>query len=97
MIIPNRCAGSGPQHNRLGPVNNMVRIDFEERDQQWIVTLTSADRDTRPGEPFPAYGGEGFSKLEQVLSRVKELGYRPRRIPYNKPNATRYVFEVKPI
>ncbi|RXZ72767.1 hypothetical protein [Agromyces albus] len=78
-------------------MNNVVRIDFHERDQQWIVTLTGADGGTRSGEPFPAFGGEGFSKLEQVISRMKELGYRPTRIPYNKPNATRYIFEVEPI
>jgi hypothetical protein len=77
-------------------VDHIERIDFEERDQQWIVTLTALGGGVRPGEPFPAFGGEGYSKLEQVLNRVKELGYEPMRIPYNRPNATRYLFELKP-
>lgn len=78
-------------------MNSVARVDFEERDEQWIVTLIGADGESRPGEPFPAFGGEGFSKLEQVLSRIKELGYRPKYTPYNKPNAKSYIFEVRPI
>lgn len=77
-------------------MGNVVRIDFEERDQQWRVTLIDADGDARPGEPFPAYGGERYSKLEQVLGRLTDLGYRPTHIPYSKPNATHYGFEVSP-
>ena len=75
-------------------MGDVVRVEFEERDQQWRVTLADADGEVRPGRPFPAYGGEGDSKLEQVLGRLKDLGYQPARIPYNKPNATRYTFEV---
>jgi hypothetical protein len=77
-------------------MRTVVRIDFEERDQQWRVTLIDADGDARPGEPFPAYGGEGYSKLEQVSGRLRDLGYRPTYTPYNKPNASHYIFEVSP-
>jgi hypothetical protein len=75
-------------------MTDIVRIDFEERDQQWQVTLVTADNEHRPGEPFPAYGGENFSKLEQVLNRVKVLGYRPTHTPYNQAAASRIVIDV---
>ena len=75
-------------------MGDVVRVEFEERDQQWRVTLADADGEVLPGRPFPAYGGEGDSKLEQVLGRLMDLGYQPARIPYNQPNATRYAFEV---
>jgi hypothetical protein len=78
-------------------VDHIERIDFEERDEQWIVTLTALGGEVRPGEPFPAFGGEEYSKLEQVLRRVEELGYQPTRTTYNRPNATWYIFEVKPL
>lgn len=72
----------------------LERIDFEERDRMWIVTLTDADGQAVPGEPFPTSGHENFTKLEQVLRRVQELGYRPSRVPYDRVNERRYVFEV---
>ena len=56
---------------------NIVRIESEERDRQWRVTQIDADGVARPGEPFPAYGGERYSKLEQVLGRLTHLRYRP--------------------
>ena len=73
-----------------------MRIDFEERDQQWILTLFDQEGTAHPGEPFPAFGGEGYSRLEQVLNRINELGFVPTRVPYNRPNASRYIVEVKP-
>lgn len=77
-------------------MDNVVRIDFEERDQQWFVTLIDADGKSAPGEPFPASGHEGFTKLEQVLRYVQEQGYRSTRTPYNKVNASRYMLDVVP-
>lgn len=77
-------------------MDNIVRVDFEERDTQWIVTLIDADGNDRPGEPFPASGHERFTKLEQVTGRLAELGLRPKRTPYDQPNKTHYVFEVDP-
>jgi hypothetical protein len=77
-------------------MDNVARIGFEESRQQWLVSLIGQDGTVRPGEPFPAFGGEGFSKLEQVLVRTTQLGFRPTTIPYNKPNATRYAFDVVP-
>lgn len=74
-----------------------MRIEFKERDRQWLVTLTHADGVTSPGEPFPASGHEHFSKLEQVLFRLGQLGYRPKQIPSDKPDALRYVIEVEPV
>lgn len=87
-------SGVVPQY--LGGVDIIVRIDFEERDQQWILTLFDQEGTAHPGEPFPAFGGEGYSRLEQVLNRINELGFVPTRVPYNRPNASRYIVEVKP-
>lgn len=75
-------------------MDDIVRIEFEERDQQWQVTLVTADNEHRPAEPFPAYGGENYSGLEQVLNRVKELGYRATRTPHNRANDSRFIIGV---
>lgn len=71
-----------------------MRIDFEEHGQQWQVTLVAANNEHRPGEPFPAYNGEGFSRLEQILNRVRELGFRATRVPYDKPDARHFIIDV---
>jgi hypothetical protein len=78
-------------------MDNLVRIDFEEIDQQWIVTLIDSDRHAIPGEPFPASGHERYSKLQQVLDRVHSLGYRSTHTPYNRVNGTSYRLEVVPL
>ena len=80
----------------IRPVDEVTRIDFEELDEQWHVTVVTADRAYRTGEPFPADGGEGRSRLDQVLDRVREMGYQPTRTPYDKVNATRIMIEVAP-
>ena len=77
-------------------MDNVVRINFEERDQQWIVTLIDADGNAQPGKPFPASGHERFTKLEQVLRCVQELGYRATNTPYNKVNESKYLLDVTP-
>lgn len=74
-----------------------MRVDFEERDQQWLVTLTNAEGVSRPGEPFAASGHEDYSKLEQVLAYLTSLGFRPNRIPYGDRNRRWYIFEVSPL
>jgi hypothetical protein len=77
-------------------MHKVVRVDFHERDQQWIVTLWDSDGHTRPGEPFPASDHKEFTKLQQVLYRLQMLGYEATNIPYNKVNATSYNLDVKP-
>ena len=78
-------------------MDNLARIEFAEQNEQWLVELFTVDGKVLPGEPFPAYGGENFSKLEQVLRVVKELGYRPEYIPYGNVNARKYTFVLIPL
>lgn len=75
---------------------DLRRLEFEERGGQWFITEVYSDGRFQPGEPFMASGHERFSKLKQVLGRVKEKypGYRPTPIPYDKVNATRILLEV---
>lgn len=75
-------------------MDDVARIEFEERDQQWLVTLTDVEGTSEPGEPFPASGHENYSKLEQVLARLASLGYRPHRIPYEDRDRRWYGFDV---
>ncbi|BDZ54165.1 hypothetical protein GCM10025870_12380 [Agromyces marinus] len=64
----------------------LQRLQFEERDGQWFITEFYSDGRSQPGEPFMASGHERYSKLQQVLSRIKDKypGYRPTPIPYDK-------------
>lgn len=77
---------------------DLQRLEFEERDGQWLITEVYTDGRFEPGEPFMASGHESYSKLQQVLGRVKDIypGYRPTRIPYDMVNATRFLLEVVP-
>jgi hypothetical protein len=77
-------------------MGTVARIDFEERDHQWFVTLVDTDGNHSPGEPFPASGHERHSKLEQVLHYVQEHGYHATRTPYNKVNESHYILAVAP-
>lgn len=76
--------------------NDVERVIFEEVDRQWRVTLVLEDGSTRPGEPFPGYGGENFSRLEQVLHRLDSLGLRATRLPTGRVDARRYELTVVP-
>lgn len=76
--------------------NDIVRIDFLELDEVWEVTLWLRDGTIRPGEPFPASGHPNNSKLQQVMRRLEELGYRATHTPYNKVHETRYNLDVVP-
>lgn len=75
---------------------DLQRLEFEERDGQWHITEIYSDGHVQPGEPFMASGHERYSKLQQVLDRIKDKypGYRPTRIPYDKVDATRFSLEV---
>jgi hypothetical protein len=77
-------------------VTDLQRLEFEERDEQWFITEVHSDGHLQPGEPFMASGHERYSKLQQVIDRIKDKypGYRPIRIPYNKVNATHFSLEV---
>lgn len=78
-------------------MQNIVRIDFKERDQQWLVTLWYADGTTRPGEPFPASEAENYSKAEQIAARLKLLGLKPKQWPDSGPNERWYRLDVVPL
>lgn len=78
-------------------METITRIDFVEDNRQWLVTLIAADGSRRPGEPFPASGSDNFPKLQQVLDRLKELGYRSTHTPYGKPNKSEYRLDVLPL
>ncbi|WP_316295750.1 hypothetical protein [Clavibacter michiganensis] len=78
-------------------MDDVVRIEFEERDEQWFVTLYAQDGSSRPGEPFPASGHPRYPKDEQVRHRVeKVLGYEINSVSGHAPNGTHFVVEVKP-
>jgi len=77
-------------------MTDLQRLEFEERDEQWYITEVYSDGRSQPGEPFMASGHERYSKLDQVMDRIKDKypGYRPTRIPYDKVNAKRFLLEV---
>lgn len=75
-------------------MGEIKRVHFQERDQQWEVVV-EYENGPALGEPFPAYGGDNFSKLEQVLWRLQVLGMVPVRQLYSKPKERIYVFEVR--
>lgn len=77
-------------------MDNVVRVKFVEVDEQWRVTLVSADGEERPGEPFQASAHERFSKLEQVMWRLRDMGYRALSTPA-EANERQYVIDVVPI
>jgi hypothetical protein len=78
-------------------MDNVVRIEFDERNEQWFVTLYLEDGSSRPGEPFPASDHPNNPKDEQVRRRVQEvLGYEIKSVSGHAPNGTHYVVEVKP-
>jgi len=78
---------------------DLKRLDFEERDQQWYITEFYSDGTSQPGEPFMASDHERYSKLAQVIDRIKDKypGYRPTRAPYNRVDGTHYSLEVVPV
>jgi hypothetical protein len=79
-------------------MTDLERLDFEERDRQWFIKEVYRGGVVKDGEPFMASGHERYSKLMQVLDRVKYKypGYRVTRIPYDKVNDRRFMLPVVP-
>ncbi|MEW5093726.1 hypothetical protein [Clavibacter michiganensis] len=78
-------------------MDDVVRIEFEERSEQWFVTVYFPDGSSRPEEPFPASGHPNYPKVEQVRDRVQNvLRYEIISVSGHAPNGTHYVVEVKP-
>ncbi|WP_316296303.1 hypothetical protein [Clavibacter michiganensis] len=76
---------------------DVVHMLFVEGEGMWELTLTTSDGEDHKGEPFPASGTEGFSKLQQVLFRIEAMGYRATRTPYSKVHERRYSLDVAPL
>ena len=77
-------------------MSDLQRLDFEERAQQWFITEVYSDARSKPGEPFMASGHERYTKLQQVLDRVRDKypDYRPIHIPYDRVNDLRYSLDI---
>jgi len=80
-------------------MTDLQRLDFEEIDQVWTITEHYSDGSSRPGESFMASGHDHYTKLAQVLDRLKSdyPGYWSPRTPYNKVDERRYRLEVAPV
>ncbi|MFT7712307.1 hypothetical protein ACMT9Y_15210 [Clavibacter tessellarius] len=77
-------------------MDDVVRIEFEERSEQWFVTLYFEDGSSRPEEPFPASGHPNYPKDEQVRRRVEnELDCEITSFSGDAPDGTHYVVGVK--
>jgi hypothetical protein len=78
---------------------DLQRLDFEEIDRMWTIAEHYSDGTSRPGEAFMASGHERYTKLAQILDRLKSEypSYRSTRTPYNKVNEKHYRLEVAPV
>lgn len=76
---------------------DVVHMVFVEQGEQWDLTFTTSDGQEHEGEPFPASGVESFTRLQQVLVRIEAMGYKAKRIPYNKVQERRYSLAVVPV